>query len=305
VLADLKATFSICALDPSTGEIGCAVQSRYFAVGSVVPWAKAGVGAVATQAAGVAAYGPQVLGLLEEGLGPEEAIAAALGDDEGRETRQLGVIAADGRSAAHTGAECLAWAGHRTGEGYSVQGNILAGEAVVTELERAFLATSGSLAERLVSALEAAQAAGGDSRGQQSSAIVVERVGAAAESRDGLDRVCELRVEDHAEPIVELRRLLGIHFVWDALRRASMFHESGRYAEGVAVLSDALARRGDDPVLLYDLACFECLAGDTAAARAHARRSLELDPGLRAGMAADPDFAALASDAEFLALVGS
>ena len=300
---DLKATFSICALDAATGEVGCAVQSRYFSVGSVVPWAKAGVGAVATQAAGVAAYGPRVLGLLEEGLLPEEAIAAALADDDGRETRQLGVVAADGRSASHTGSKCLDWAGHRTGEGYAVQGNILAGEAVVIEMERAFKETEGSLAERLVSSLEAGQAAGGDSRGQQSAAIVVERVGAAAESREGLDRVCELRVEDHAEPIAELRRLLGLHLVWDALRRATAFHEPGRYAEGVALLNDTLRRRGEEPILLFDLACFESLAGDTASALAHARRSLELDPGLRVGMGLDPDFAALADDPRFQELV--
>jgi uncharacterized Ntn-hydrolase superfamily protein len=303
VRCDLKATFSICAVDLAANEVGCAVQSRYFSVGSVVPWAKAGVGAVATQAAGVAAYGPRVLVLLEEGLAPEEAIAAALGADDARETRQLGAVTADGRSASHTGTECLSWAGHRTGEGYAVQGNILAGEAVVTEMERAFLETTGSLAERMVSALEAGQAAGGDSRGQQSSAIVVERVGAASESREGLDRVCELRVEDHAEPITELRRLLGIHLVWDALRRATAFHEPGRYAEGAAVLSEALALRGEDAVLLYDLACFESLAGEIAPALQHARRSLELDPGLRAGMAADPDFVALAGDPQFQALV--
>jgi len=303
VRGDLKATFSICALDAAAGEVGCAVQSRYFSVGSVVPWAKAGVGAVATQAAGVAAYGPRVLGLLEEGLAPEAAIAAALADDDGRETRQLGVVAADGRSASHTGSGCLDWAGHRTGEGYAVQGNILAGETVVTEMERAFTETEGSLAERLVSSLEAGQAAGGDSRGQQSAAIVVERVGAAAESREGLDRVCELRVEDHPEPIAELRRLLGLHLVWDALRRATAFHEPGRYAEGVAVLNDTLRRRGEEPILLFDLACFESLAGDTASALAHARRSLELDPGLRPGMALDPDFAALADDPQFQELV--
>jgi uncharacterized Ntn-hydrolase superfamily protein len=300
---DLRATFSICALDPAQGEIGCAVQSRYFSVGSVVPWAKAGVGAVATQAAGVAAYGPRILALLEEGLRPSDAIEAALADDNGRESRQLGVVAADGRAAAHTGAECLPWAGHRVGEGYAVQGNILAGEAVVIEMERAFLDLSGSLAERLVSALEAGQAAGGDSRGQQSSAIVVEKVGAAAESRDGLDRVCDLRVEDHPEPIAELRRLVGIHLLWDALRRASVRHEPGRYAEGVAILQEALRRHGEDAVLLYDLACFESLVGDTAAALTHARRSLELDPSLRAGMSADPDFAALGDDPAFEELI--
>jgi uncharacterized Ntn-hydrolase superfamily protein len=300
----LKATFSICAVDLGRREVGCAVQSKYFAVGSVVPWARAGVGAVATQAAGVAAYGPQVLARLREGVAPAEAIAAVLAGDEERETRQLGAVAADGRSASHTGAECLAWAGHRTGEGYAVQGNILAGEAVVVEMERAFLETGGSLAERLVSALEAGQAAGGDSRGQQSAAIVVEREGAAAESREGVDRVCELRVEDHETPIAELRRLLGIHLVWDALRRASAFHAPGRYREGAQVLATALAELGEDAALLYDLACFECLAGDPEAALGRVRRSLELDPGMRAAMAVDSDFAALAADPRFRALVG-
>ncbi|HEY7605077.1 MAG TPA: DUF1028 domain-containing protein [Gaiellaceae bacterium] len=295
-----RCTFSIVAADPGAGEVGCAVQSRYFAVGSVVPWAKAGVGAVATQAAGVAAYGPKVLALLEDGLDPSAALERALADDSGRESRQLGVVTADGRAAAHTGTECLAWAGHRVGEGYAVQGNILAGEAVVDDMERAFREARGSsLAERLVSALEAAQAAGGDARGQQSSAIVVERDGAAEETREGIDRVCELRVDDHPEPIAELRRLLGIHLLWDALRRASFFHEPGQYAQGVEVLRAALGRHGEDPVLLYDLACFESLAGDTEGAIAHVTRSLELDPRLRPGAAADGDFEALRQDPRF------
>ena len=300
----LKGTFSIVAADVEAGEVGCAVQSRYFAVGSVVPWAKAGVGAVATQAAGVAAYGPKVLALLEEGLEPAAALDRALADDRARETRQLGVVTADGRAAAHTGADCLPWAGHRVGAGYAVQGNILAGDAVVTEMERVFLETSGaSLAERLVSALESAQAAGGDRRGQQSSAIVVERAGAAAESREGIDRICELRVDDHPEPIVELRRLLGTHLVWDALRRASLFHEPGEYAQGVELLREVLGRYGEDPVLLYDLACFESLAGDTEEALAHVARSLELDPQLRPGVAADSDFEALRQDPRFQSAV--
>jgi uncharacterized Ntn-hydrolase superfamily protein len=302
VRAHLRATFSIVAVDVAAGEVGCAVQSRYFAVGAVVPWAKAGVGAVATQAAGVAAYGPRVLSLLEEGVEPAAALDRALGVDPGRESRQLGVVTADGRAAAHTGSECMAWAGHRVGDGYAVQGNILAAEAVVAEMERAFLEGAGPLAERLVAALEAGQAAGGDARGQQSSALVVERTGAAADSREGIDRVCELRVEDHPEPIVELRRLLGIHQVWDALRRASFFHEPGRYREGATVLRDALARHGDHPVLLYDLACFESLAGDTGEAFEHVARSLELDPKLRPGAAVDSDFEALRQDPRFQAL---
>src|SRR6478672_3404957 len=287
-----RCTFSIVAADVEAGEVGCAVQSKYFSVGSVVPWAKAGVGAVATQAAGVAVYGPRVLALLEEGIAPDEALARVLANDAERETRQLGVVAGDGRAAAHTGSECLAWAGHRTGDGYAVQGNILAGEAVVAEMERAFLETPGSLAERLVSALEAGQEAGGDSRGQQSAAIVVERVGAAAESREGIDRVCELRVEDHPTPIAELRRLLGIHTIWDALRRASRFHAPGEYAEGMAILRTANEQHGDDPILLYDLACFESLAGEVDAAAGHIARSLELDPGLRAGAEGDSDLEA-------------
>jgi uncharacterized Ntn-hydrolase superfamily protein len=298
-----KGTFSICAVDREAGEVGCAVQSRYFAVGSVVPWASAGVGVVATQAAGVAAFGPEVLALLEQGVGPDDALARVLSDDSGRETRQLGVVAADGRAAAHTGAECLAWAGHRVGDGYTVQGNILAGESVVTEMERAFLETSGSLAERLVASLEAGQAAGGDSRGQQSAAIVVERVGAAQESRERIDRVCELRVEDHREPIAELRRLLGIHLVWTALRRASAFHAPGRYAEGVAVLREAADRHGDHAVLLYDLACYESLAGEPEEALAHLERAVALDAGLRAGAAADSDFDPIRQDPRFAGLV--
>ena len=298
-----KSTFSICAVDRDAGEVGCAVQSKYFSVGSVVPWAKAGVGAVATQAAGVAVYGPRALALLEEGIAPDEALTRVLADDAGRETRQLGVVAADGRAAAHTGSECLTWAGHRVGDGYAVQGNILAGQAVVTEMERAFLETAGSLAERLVASLEAGQAAGGDSRGQQSAAIVVERVGASQQSREGIDRVCELRIEDHPEPIAELRRLLGIHLVWDAVRRASLFHAPGRYGEGAALLREALAARGEDAVLLYDLACFESLAGEPEQALAHLTRSVELDHGLRAGAAADSDFDSIRQDPRFAALV--
>jgi len=298
-----KATFSIVAADPTTGEVGCAVQSKYFAVGNVVPWARSGVGAVATQAAGVAAFGPRILELLSSGLTPADAIEEALRGDPKRETRQLGVVGADGSSAAHTGAECLAWAGHRTGPGYAVQGNILAGAGVVQEMERGFLETSGALEERLVAALEAGQSSGGDSRGQQSAAVLVERLGAASETREGLDRSCDLRVDDHPEPIAELRRLLGIHLIWDALRRASSHHAAGRYGEGVDLLVAAHRRFGDDATLLYDLACFECLDGRLDDALGHVRRAVELEPGFRAAIRADPDFAALAANGEFRALV--
>jgi uncharacterized Ntn-hydrolase superfamily protein len=301
-VAAASGTFSICAADPATGETGVAVQSKYFAVGAVVPWCRAGVGAVATQAAGVAAYGPRVLALLGDGLAPADAIGRALADDEGRETRQLGAVTADGRSASFTRDGCLAWAGHRAGDGYAIQGNILAGEAVVAEMERAFVSCVDSLAERLVSALEAGQAAGGDVRGQQSAAVVVERTGAAAETRDGIDRVCDLRVDDHPRPIAELRRLLDLNLVWDGLRRATAFHRDGSYAEGAALLRGVLARHGEDASLLYDLACYEALAGDPAAL-GHVRRAVELDAGLRDSARLDPDLASLAADPAFRELL--
>lgn len=284
-----KSTFSIVAADLETGEVGCAVQSKYFSVGSVVPWAWAGVGAVATQAAGVAVYGRLALEELQRGATPEAALETVLADDPGRETRQLGIVTADGRAAAFTGAECLDWAGHRVGPGFAVQGNILAGEAVVDEMARAYTETLGSLVDRLVAALEAGQAAGGDKRGQQSAAIVVERAGGRTESREGIDRICDLRVEDHPEPIVELRRLAGIWSDWNALRRANAHYERGEHAAGADLLRAAAVGK-DEPMLLYNLACYESLAGRTEDAVAHLRRSIELDGSYRALAVQDPDF---------------
>jgi uncharacterized Ntn-hydrolase superfamily protein len=284
-----KSTFSIVAADLETGEVGCAVQSKYFSVGSVVPWAWAGVGAVATQAAGVAVYGRLALEELQRGAAPEDALETVLAGDPGRETRQLGIVTADGRAAAFTGAQCLDWAGHRVGPGFAVQGNILAGEAVVDEMARAYAETVGSLVERLVAALEAGQAAGGDRRGQQSAAIVVERAGGRVESREGIDRICDLRVEDHPEPIAELRRLAGIWAVWEMQRRAHAHYERGDAGAAADALLAAV-ERGADPSVLYNLACYESLAGRSREALAHLRRAIELDGSYRALAAEDPDF---------------
>jgi uncharacterized Ntn-hydrolase superfamily protein len=286
----LKSTFSIVAADLEAQEVGCAVQSRYFSVGSVVSWAQAGVGAVATQAAGVAVYGARALAELAGGAAPEDAIERVLADDPARETRQLGVVTAAGAAAAFTGAECLDWAGHRVGAGFAVQGNILAGEAVVDGMARAFEETTGPLVGRLVAALEAGQAAGGDRRGQQSAAVVVERLGAGAESREGIDRICDLRVEDHAEPIAELRRLVGIWTAWDAQRRANALYESGDPEAAAGILRAALSSGDEAPMLLYNLACYESLAGRRDDALAHLRRSIELDESFRALAADDRDF---------------
>lgn len=204
-------TFSILAADPTTGEVGCAVQSKYFAIGAVTPWVRAGVGAVATQAMGVVARnGERALSELATRIDPATALERALAEDSDRESRQLGAVTPDGRSAAYTGRRCIDWAGHLIGEGFAVQGNMLAGPEVLAAMQSAFLDSREALPERLIAALEAGQAAGGDRRGQQAAALIVEQEGAAEGSREGIDRICDLRVDDHAEPIIELRRLLTL-----------------------------------------------------------------------------------------------
>ena len=282
-------TFSIVAADLEAGEVGCAVQSKYFSVGSVVPWAQAGVGAVATQAAGVAVYGARALEELARGAVPEEALERVLASDEGRETRQLGVVTADGRAAAFTGSECNEWAGHRIGPAYAVQGNILAGAAVVDAMAHAFEDTPGPLVERLLASLEAGQAAGGDRRGQQSAAVVVERAGARSESREGIDRICDLRVEDHVAPIAELRRLVAIWTGWEAARRANKFYERKEYGPAVEAMRAVLETR-EDPLVLYNLACYESLDGREEDALTHLRRAIELDESYRTLAENDSDF---------------
>jgi uncharacterized Ntn-hydrolase superfamily protein len=214
-------TFSIVGTDPTTGEVGCAVESKYFAIGAVTPWVRAGVGAVATQAMGVVARnGERVLSALAAQVDPAVALDQALDEDNDRELRQLGAVTADGRAAAFTGRDCIEWAGHLVGDGFAVQGNMLASAEVLAAMRSAFLDTLAPLPERMVAALEAGQAAGGDRRGQQAAALVVEQLGAAARSREGIDRVCDLRVDDHPEPIVELRRLVTLWRQRQAERQA-------------------------------------------------------------------------------------
>jgi uncharacterized Ntn-hydrolase superfamily protein len=214
-------TFSIVAADPTTGEVGCAVQSKYFAIGAVTPWVRAGVGAVATQAMGVVARnGQRALSELAAQVDPAAALDQALAEDADRELRQLGAVSADGRAAAFTGRDCSEWAGHLVGDGFAVQGNMLANADVLAAMRSAFLDVLAPLPERMVAALEAGQAAGGDRRGQQAAALVVEQLGAAKRSREGIDRVCDLRVDDHPEPIVELRRLITLWRHWQGERQA-------------------------------------------------------------------------------------
>jgi uncharacterized Ntn-hydrolase superfamily protein len=204
------ATYSIVACDLGAGRWGVATQSKFLAVGSVVPWAATDVGAIATQSYANPSYGPNGLALLREGLSAEETVARLTGDDPESEQRQLGIVDVEGRAATFTGSGCHGWAGGRTGHCYAAQGNILVSAATVDALAETFESTDGApLAERLVSCLSAGQAAGGDSRGQQSAALlVVEKGGGYA----GLsDTLVDLRVDDHPRPIEELRRLYGIH----------------------------------------------------------------------------------------------
>lgn len=202
-------TFSIVAFDPVTKELGVAVASKFPAVGSVVPWARAGVGAIATQSHANTTYGPDGLALLGKGTTPEEALAILTRRDDHRADRQVGIVDAEGRSATFTGDRCNPWAGGKTGKHYAVQGNLLAGPEVVDAMAKAFEETEGLLSHRLLSALAAGQDAGGDKRGRQSAALLVVREGWGYAGFN--DRFRDLRVDDHETPIVELQRLLAMH----------------------------------------------------------------------------------------------
>jgi len=206
-MAEIVATYSIAACDLEAGQWGVATQSKFLAVGSVVPWAVPGVGAVATQAYANPRYGPQ---LLAEGLSAAEVVARLTDADDGRADRQVGVVDGRGGGATYTGADCMDWAGGLAGPGFAAQGNILVGEETVVALATTFTATHGQpLAERLLECLAAAQAAGGDRRGQQSAALlVVEQDGGYAGLSDSL---VDLRVDDHDQPVAELARLYAMH----------------------------------------------------------------------------------------------
>jgi uncharacterized Ntn-hydrolase superfamily protein len=205
----IVSTYSIAACDLEAGQWGVATQSKFLAVGSVVPWAEPHVGAIATQAYANPRYGSEGLVLLADGLSAEQVVDKLTSADEGRNHRQLGVVDREGRSASFTGEECLEWAGGRTGPCYAAQGNILVSGETVDALAETFEGSSGPLADRLLDCLDAAQAGGGDRRGQQSAAIlVVEKDGGYAKLSDV---VVELRVEDHERPLEELRRLYRLH----------------------------------------------------------------------------------------------
>ena len=257
------ATFSIVAFDSVTQELGVAVESKYFSVGRVVPWAVAGIGAVATQANVNPTYGPKALAMMSSGMSPAEIMGALAATDSLWDSRQLGLVDARGHLATWTGPKCNTWAGGEAGADFVCQGNILAGPGVVADMARAFRASRGELAERLVAALEAAQAAGGDRRGQQSATMIVVRP--SATHPEFAHRYVDLHVEDHRTPIKELRRLWLIHqgfhgagahmdcaAEYEAQGRADLAaRERERVHESLA---QALARGGNDASLLNGLA---------------------------------------------------
>jgi uncharacterized Ntn-hydrolase superfamily protein len=205
-------TYSIVARDPETGQLGAAVQSRAFACGSGVLWARAGVGVVASQAYAERSYGPLGLDLLEAGKTPELALAGLVATDPDHSVRQVAILAADGSAAAHTGADCIPDAGHQLGDGFSVQANIMRSTSVWPAMATAFESASGPLARRLLAALDAAEDAGGDWRGKQAAGLLV----VPAKGKPW-ETVVDLRVDDHEDPLGELRRLLDLHDGYEAM----------------------------------------------------------------------------------------
>jgi uncharacterized Ntn-hydrolase superfamily protein len=295
------ATFSIVGFDSATGDLGVAVASRFLAVGHVVPWARAGVGAIATQALGNTTYGPRGLVLLSDGMAPQQVIAVLTADDADAARRQVGVVDAQGRAATFTGNGCQAWAGGVDGFGYAAQGNILAGEEVVAAMGRAFEAARGRLAERLLAALAAGDAAGGDTRGKQSAALLVVRDKGGYAGFN--DRYIDLRVDDHASPIEELSRIYGVWRLQNLLVEAFAHYQKAEWREAIALAEEAAAARPDDGGTLYNLACFCARGGRPTEALAHLARALELDPSLRALAAGDSDFVSVRKETRWKEIV--
>jgi len=299
---EIVATFSIVARDPATGELGVAVQSRAFRAGAIVPYAKAGVGAIATQAAANSTYGPKGLELLEKGVAPEEVVKQLTEADSGRDTRQLAVIDALGRVKAYTGSKCNFWAGHIEGENFSVQGNILANENVVKAMARAFESTKGELAERMMAALEAGQSQGGDARGMQAGGILV--VKPIDSPNVTTDRWVDIRVDDSPNPFKELRRLLNITTAGHQSQLAGRLAQEGKFADAIAAQQQAIALNPSDDQLVYGLAQRYAQAGDAAHAAKALGDAIARHAGWRDLAMRNPAFDTIRQAPEFQKVVG-
>jgi uncharacterized Ntn-hydrolase superfamily protein len=311
------ATFSIVAFDPGTLEFGVGVQSHAFAAGAAVPYAIPGVGAVATQAAANRLYGPKAVDLLKQGLAPAEVIKRITDEDPGRDTRQVAVIDAKGRSAVYTGRRVIdrnadpadvvhlgGYAGHITGANFSVQGNTLASEDVLKNMARAYEQGKGTMAERLMDALDAGQAAGGDTRGMQSAGILVVRP-VPPGSNAVVERIVDIRVDDAVDPFKELRRLLDITLGTPRklTDEAASLAKAGKFDEAIARQKHALEIQPNSDTLHYALAQRYAEAGRPQQALVPLREAIRLHPNLARQAAADGAFAKLRDLAEFKRLV--
>jgi len=242
-------TYSIVALDETTGELGVAVQSHWFSVGFLVPWAKAGVGAVATQSFVKVDYGPEGLQLMESGITAVDALKTLTSKDDGEAVRQVGMIDIKGNVAAHTGSRCIKYAGHIVGENYSVQANMMANGTVPKAMAVAFEKTKGDLADRMMAALEAAEAEGGDIRGKQSAAMVI--VSGEPSGVDWKDTKLSLRIEDHPTPLIELKRLIRVHRAYQHANMGDHYMETEEIDKALIEYSKAAEYYPENAELPY------------------------------------------------------
>ena len=269
-------TYSIVARDPATGQLGAAVQSHWFAAG-LVCWAESGVGAVATQATVLVDHGPLGLEAMRAGASADEALAARLAADPDREHRQVAMVDPRGTVAAHTGSRCIRDAGHRTGEGFSCQANMMRSPTVWDAMHDAFAGSSGDLAERLLLALEAAEAEGGDIRGKQAARVLVVR--AEPTERPWEDVLVDLRLDDHPAPLPELRRLLTLQRAYDRLQAAEDMELEGDIDGSFAERTAAMAMVPDNPEIAFWTAISLALHGRLEEGRAALAVALPADPG--------------------------
>ena len=269
-------TYSIVARDPQTGELGAAVQSHWFSVGPIVPWAAPGVGAVATQANVEVAYGPRGLELMEAGIAAEQALAKLIAEDPGAAGRQVAMVDAAGRVAVHTGEQCMPYAGHATGDGVSCQANIMRSDTVWPAMLHAFSSAEGSLATRLLAALDAAEAEGGDLRGRQSAAILV--VPAEGER---WRKVVSLRVEDHPAPLPELRRLVQLHKAYALAAEGDELVNQERHDEAAERFRRASELAPGNDELLFWAGLGTAQSGDLDAGVAQVQRAIDQHEGWR------------------------
>jgi uncharacterized Ntn-hydrolase superfamily protein len=312
-------TFSIIAFDPATNQFGVGVQSRAFGAGAIVPWVESGVGAVASQAAANRTYGPKAIALLKQGLSPEEVVKRITDDDPGRDTRQVAVIDTKGRMASYTGKRVIDrdndptdhvhfgdYAGALTipGKNYSVQGNTLAGADVLRAMAQAYEQTNGSMAERLLAALEAGQSKGGDSRGMQAGGIIVVQPVKDLAASLQADRVVDIRVDDAEDPFKEMRRILNVRLSGDHVQKADQLAKEGNLGEAIAEDKIALQMNPKNEQINYKLAVFYARSGEYLNSVQFLTAALQKQKKLKMDIAEEAAFAKMKDMPEFKRLIG-